>query len=225
MMIKRKKDGRLYIPFDITPMSGSTFYGDEKIKFEREADFILTVDGEDRAQLLVHSYYDPWRAAWNQSIEHIDAYSINVPEKNEDRFIEMRMVLEDAPEFSVDWHKKNADVTDTGLLHYGNGDPESENYDSRADYYIQDNITEIRIPWQLLNFSDPSVGNVHDDYYKYYGVENQKINEIYLGMGGAVDKNRRITFFSYLLDPWNHEITFHERLKQSYYVVKACWNS
>ena len=45
-----------------------------------------------------------------------------------------------------------------------------------------DNGVEIRIPWQLLNFSNPSEMMIHDDYYEHYGVENLHIDEMYVGV-------------------------------------------
>ena len=34
-----------------------------------------------------------------------------------------------------------------------------------------DGFVEIKIPWQLLNFADPTKMYIHDDYYEVYGVE------------------------------------------------------
>lgn len=225
LLIEKEREGRIYIPFDITPLSGSNYYGEEGIKFEREADLILTLDGKEGAEILVHSYYDPWRAAWNQRIEHYDAYSINVPEKSDESFVKLRMILDDEPELSEEWHTKNATVADTGVLRPGNGDPESEWYDSQADYCVEGNIVEVRIPWQLLNFYDPSAGKVYDDYYMHYGIEEQKIDSLYLGLGGdRTVQSARIGFAAYPLESWDRDVRYHQRLKQSYYIVQTCWN-
>lgn len=46
---------------------------------------------------------------------------------------------------------------ETGKLRQGNGNPEAEDYDSLADYYISENgVVEMRIPWLLLQAKDPS---------------------------------------------------------------------
>ena len=47
---------------------------------------------------------------------------------------------------------------------------------------------EIRLPWLLLNFSNPSEMMVHDDYYLHYGVEEMPIEGIYVG--AASEKER-----------------------------------
>lgn len=213
----------LYIPIDVTPKSGSTGCVFLSAEFERAADFLLCLNGKTDARLLVQAYYDPWRAVWRQMIEHMDAYSLSVPSPSVDDFIAMRMVLKDDPELSEDWHKKNAEVFDTGLLCYGIGDPSHPQYNSRADFYTVGNCTELRIPWQLLNFSDPSQKTVHDDYYEHYGVEGQRIREIYLGLGSEKQKQQKITFGKLTLKSWGRNVKYHQRLKQSYDVVQDCW--
>ena len=85
---------------------------------------------------------------------------------------------------------------------------------------IKDDVIEIRIPWGLLNFSDPSNMQIHDDYYKHYGVSNLKIDKMYLGVG---DGSKKIVMQKMPLKGWKRNITYHERLKESYYMVQEIW--
>ena len=80
---------------------------------------------------------------------------------------------------------------------------------------------EVKIPWQLLNFSDPSNRQIHDDYYEHYGVENLETDRIYAGVGTG---ETRIPMAEIKLKPWKKKVTYHERLKESYYVMKELWN-
>lgn len=180
-------------------------------------------DGEEEGYLLVQEYYDPWRAAWNQRIEHIDAYTIDVPEKDSEEFVPLRMVLDSPPEALADWNLRNAATADTGKLRFGTADPQDPSYDSQADFYTAGDHTEIRIPWALLNFQDPSQGTVHDDYYQHYGIEGQTVREIYLGLGGR--SAQEITMAAYSLTGWGRKAAFHQRLKQSYRIVQECWGN
>ena len=70
---------------------------------------------------------------------------------------------------------------ETGLLREGDANPAHDGYDSLADYCFGDDFVEVRLPWQLLNFSNPAEMQVHDDYYQQYGVENLAIESIYVG--------------------------------------------
>lgn len=216
---------KLYIPIDVTQNSGSKTCTKEKLTFERGADFLLCLEGDSYAQLLVQTYYDPWRAAWNQNIEHIDAYTISVPDPDEDEFIAMRMVLESDPIYSEEWNKRNSPTFDTGLLRFGIADPESDEYDSLADFYTLGSCTEIRIPWELLNFQDPSDRTVHDDYYEHYGIEGEKIKQIYLGLGSNSKEEQDISMEAFRVKAWGRNVRYHQRLKRSYYIVQSCWKA
>ncbi|MCI8460799.1 MAG: hypothetical protein HFE81_05320 [Bacilli bacterium] len=114
----------------------------------------------------------------------------------------------------------SAEVYETGRLRYGNANPDSKDFDSLADYIINGDDIEIRIPWGLLNFSDPSNMIIHDDYYENYGVEDLKINKMYMGVGNG---NEKITMKDMKLKGWKTDVTYHERLKKSYYLVKEMW--
>lgn len=220
-----RSERELFIPIDVTQKSGSRTYAGKELSFEREVDFLLCLDGNSGARLLVQAYYDPWRAAWNQNIEHIDAYTISVPEKDTDEFIAMRMVLDSSPVYSEDWNKRAAETFDTGILHFGIADPKSDDFDSRADFYTSGSCTEIRIPWELLNFLDPSDRMVHDDYYSHYGIEGQRIKEIYLGLGSSDEKEPDISMEAITLEAWGRTVEYHERMKRSYYILQSCWTT
>jgi len=52
-------------------------------------------------------------------------------------------------------------------LREGNGNPESDKYDSLADFYInQDGHIELRIPWLLIQAKDPSQREMTGKLYK-----------------------------------------------------------
>ena len=80
---------------------------------------------------------------------------------------------------------------------------------------------ELRLPWQLLNFSNPSEMQIHDDYYQHYGIENLSIREIYAGVGDG--PGRRIPMEAFPLEGWGKRPASHERLKRSYYILRDYW--
>ena len=82
---------------------------------------------------------------------------------------------------------------------------------------------ELRIPWQLLNFANPSDMMIHDDYYEHYGVEYLHIDELYVGAALADAADGRIPMASFALEGWGKKVTYHERLKESYYILQAYW--
>ena len=98
--------------------------------------------------------------------------------------------------------------------------PINADYNSLADFCFGDGFVEVRIPWQLLNFSNPSEMQIHDDYYEHYGVENMAINSMSLGVGTG---RGTIRMFEVPLMGWGSTVTYHERLKPSYYIMKQLW--
>ena len=64
------------------------------------------------------------------------------------------------------------------------------NYDSLADFYCKDGVIELRLPWSILNFYDPSLMMIHNDYYEKYGVAELALDRIYIGAGLEKDRTR-----------------------------------
>ena len=82
---------------------------------------------------------------------------------------------------------------------------------------------EIRIPWQLLNFANPSEMMRHDDYYEDYGIEYIHIDEMYVGFSRGDGDGWRIPMAAFPLEGWGTDVTYHERLKRSYYILQEYW--
>ncbi len=64
---------------------------------------------------------------------------------------------------------------------------------------------------------------IHDDYYEKYGVEEIQIDKMYIGIGEEAEKEQRIPMQAKELVGWGRNVTYHERLKKSYYMVKDMW--
>ena len=54
---------------------------------------------------------------------------------------------------------------ETGALQYGCGDPENPEYYSLADFCSSGSTVEIRLPWNLIGFMDPSQKLVIGDFH------------------------------------------------------------
>lgn len=48
----------LYLPIDTTPKTGSTYWEEKKISFEKGCDFVVTIDGKDNSRVLVQERYE-----------------------------------------------------------------------------------------------------------------------------------------------------------------------
>lgn len=234
---------KLYIPIDTTPKSGSTRAGNLGIEMDRAADFVVELDGPDNSRLWVQEYYNTIEALFYSDITPWDIFSQKFPVADTDSFTKIQFLLmekkyfeknsledeniEDDIEISFQefneyspLHYYISDHYETGKLTYGSGNPAAADFNSLADFCGGDGFVEVRLPWQLLNFADPSRMNIHDDYYEHYGVEYLHIDQLYAGAG---DGTKAIGMQPFALEPLGRRPAYHERLKASYYILQSLW--
>lgn len=213
---------KIYIPIDITPNSGSKITNISDNTYDRNIDFLIEIDGKDNSRIYVHEYYDALMAIFSENVTGKSIY-FNPPLYNSMNFNKINLILQTANELLTGDKEALAEIYETGKLRYGNGNPTSDDYDSLADFIINGDYIELRIPWQLLNFSNPSKMMIHDDYYEHYGIEEMSIDKMYIGIG--LDNEDLISLDSVSLVGWGDKVNYHERLKQSYYILKDYWMS
>ena len=210
---------KLYIPIDTTQKSGSNYAAGEDVKFNRAADFLLVLDGKENSRLLVQERYESLRANYSGDVYGFNTYyKENIPEKDSPVFREIYLALQ----LTTIGGSQNT-LFHTGILTYGNANPSSDGFNSLADFMAGEGFVEIKLPWQLLNFMDPSRMMIHDDYYEHYGVEKMEIDRIYVGLGDGTEA--RIEMYPRKMKGWDTNVTYHERLKESYYILQECWKN
>lgn len=216
----------LYLPIDTTPKTGSTYCQNYDLTFERPCDFVIYIHTVEDSRLVVQERYEVMRAVFSQETEGIDPYT-NPVAANTPVFTNIELVLQLFAENKNPQNDSSVmyETYETGALRHGNGNPASEEFDSLADFCFTDHGVEIRIPWQLLNFSNPSEMMIHDDYYEHYGIENLHIDEMWVGLGVGESNDYRIPMGVLPLKGWGKKVTYHERLKQSYYILQNYWAS
>ncbi len=224
-LVKRKnfdfKNETIYIPLDITPKSGSNYCENFGIKFDRDADFVIVID-KNNSRILVQERYEALRSTYSKDIYKFDTYfKENIPDKNSPKFVNIDLILRTAIALTPETKETVAESYETGRLLYGNANPESPDFNSLADFCAKGDYIEIKIPWQLMNFSDPSKMQIHDDYYSgNYGIEYIGIDKMHAGIGNG---DGRIELKPIKLKGWGNTVTYHERLKSSYYIMKDLW--
>lgn len=214
----------LYLPIDTTQKTGSNYCENYDIKFERDADFLMTIDGKDNSRLLVQERYEVLRAMFYHETNNADAY-LDPPDADSPLFKNIDLILQTATPLLSGDITASSETYETGLLTYGNANPASPDFNSLADFIFSGEYIEIKIPWQLLNFANPSEMKIHDDYYEHYGIEYLTVSELYIGVGRSSDADARIGMDAFSLEPWGKKVTYHERLKASYYKIRDYWLS
>lgn len=214
---------RIYIDLDVTPNSGVNRYEEKKLTFENNVDFIIDL-GKENSRVLVHEYYDTFKFIESRNELKVDPNIINV-EKNGQGFSVVKLYYKEKSYSEVTNTFKDSKSYETGKLVLGNGNPKSEEFNSVADYYINDNYIELRIPWGLLNFKDPSTKSIIDNFYETFSFDSKKIDYINVGVTrkNTNEEGSRLVSKKFKLNSWVKP-KYHERLKESYYMLKEEFN-
>ena len=235
---KNPENEELFVPIDTIQKIGAKEANRFNIKSNREMDFVINIVGKTDSKLFVQDRYEKTKALYSDRIYKNQKQIPSTPNKDSKNFEVVKMILSEKDyymknkEIEVDKSIKNkrnildkletkSQLYETGNLIYGNGNPNSKEFNSLSDYCFGEDFIEIRIPWGMLNFCNPSRMEINDDYYEQTDLRSQKIDKMYIGIGKYGEK---IDLEKLELKGWGNDITYHERLKKSYYILKEFWN-
>jgi hypothetical protein len=208
----------VYIGIDTIPNQGNLSYPTNQISFNRDADFLITIGNESRIQ--VDPYYDAFSHLYGDILDMVDKpegmYTIN-----SGLFTGMYHAL--SKELKIPGTNEVIPFSkyEAGLLRQGISDPTHPDYDSLADYYKTNDYIEIRIPYLLLNIMDPSTKTRMSNFKGDNVFTGEPFESIYIGVGTS---NSSITLSPFTWNNWEYP-TYHERLKQSYFIVQGTFDS
>ncbi|WP_195237497.1 hypothetical protein [Romboutsia sp. 1001285H_161024_C4] len=224
LMAKVSKDINLskddiYIDLDTTPKSGVKKSSQFMLDFEDNVDFIVHINDIDNSAIYVHEYYNRFNFYLNKKDNQKRPDLIN-HKKDMDVFSPIYIEVRPKMYNTSNGEEEEAIIYETGKLVYGNSNPNSLDYNSASDFYVGKDYVEIRIPWGIINFMDPSTRQIQDDFYEVYKIKPIKIKDIKIGMTlNSEYKKVRLKSESFKLDTWLMP-NYHERLKESYYILQ-----
>lgn len=206
--------------------------GNIKIRCETGIDFAIDISSKpEENRIWVDSYYDPFYYQYGYQMKYLNEQS--ALSKNSGVYHPIRLALCRPMVIPSTGQKVPFSYYETGVLHKGNGSPFSDNYNSLADYIInqEENALELRIPWQLLNFKDPGQKEVLGDLWQGGLASSQKILGIrvaILAQQGEkvytfpITQQDQINVQDMAVFAWKDWDLpeYKERLKQSYYIMK-----
>ena len=208
----------LYIAIDTYDKSK----GDHKLPFINKnsgkgIEFLMQFVGVDSAEILVDDKYSVFTDIYN---DYIPVYASK--ENSNGKFTEQKLLANRERE-SLTGEKFPRILYNRSKLAFGNI---SEN--SNADWFFnsETKILELRLPWHLLNVSDPSSLQVLDDIAGTPEIETSTTEGFHI-FSFITDKNNNIIStipenkkaFYYVWKGWN-EPKYETRLKEQYFVLK-----
>jgi len=213
---------KLYLPIDTIKNQGNTKSNEFDLTFDKPADFLIVINGEKNSKILVDSYYDSFYYSYAKQLGMIPIDKTNEI-KNGGKFNNISLCLN--KELTLPQENKVIPFSQytTGILKLGNGNPKNEKFNSLTDFSYSGDEIEIRIPWALINVSDPSSLKVIDDMYGNKGIKHLKIDGINVGVISDDGTSKTSpSMNSYTWKAWDMP-TYHERLKPSYFIMQKAF--
>jgi hypothetical protein len=127
-------------------------------------------------------------------------------------FVEPRLILNRAYTVPSGGGKRPVELMDIGHFRWGTADPSAPAYDGRVLASGDGRTVELRIPWMMLGYADPSSHQVYV-LHPNRTVTTQTVGPLTLSVGGSSG--------SYDWKDWN-AVDWHEREKAGWgTLVKA----
>ncbi|MFD0693923.1 hypothetical protein ACFQZT_07450 [Paenibacillus sp. GCM10027628] len=207
----------LYIGFDT--LDGGSMKADKApgVGFSEGQEFVMKLGGDKDSALYVESAYDyhtwqygfvnkmmPWQQAWSHAENGI--------------FLPWRLPVSKPLLLPQSQKKLPFEDVEIGQLHPGTTDPKSPEFNNLADWYASGSVMEVRIPWMLLGFTDPSSHQVWRYPYEAGGFKMTESKAVRVEPHLSGNPNP-VAPAVYKWENWNQP-TSHERLKESYSILK-----
>jgi len=218
-------NNKLYLGFSTQP-GGNQFIQGTGIKFSRGLEFLLTVDSPQKARLMVTSAYDQHTYLYGKALEMI-TWKDRWGQENNGIFLPWKLCLSRELILPASNRYIPFEEIELGNLIPGISDPGDPEYNSLADYYCRNNIIELRIPWMMLGFTDPSTHRVwaypYREDLRYFTGTNSPGIDIECILTDKNEFNDPISV-TYDWNNWNIP-TYHERKKQSFFYLQSFLSS
>lgn len=186
--------------------------------------FLLRMRGESESRMLVNSAYDQHTWLYAERLNMIPA-----PDASEDPaagdFLPWKLALSRELFLPKTRERIPFEEIEVGKMRRGVTDPSSAGFNNLADWYAKGNVLEVRIPWMLMGFTDPSTRRVWN--YPYEADELEAVKTKELRIYPATDPSeteapQAITPLRYTWSGWN-EPAYHERRKESFEILKKAY--
>lgn len=226
--------------------------GDSGMTTEAGIDFVIDLKGPNKSRMWVDSYYDPFYYEYGTILNMLPQLEY-ANRKNNGTFHKLMLGLNhplEIPNVRGQTLLLPLDSYETGVLKFGNGNPNHAEFDSLTDvsYNEKDHVVEVRIPWQLLNVRDPSTREIMGDMWKEGLKGSEEISGFKISLlsyrpdnQGAIDtlSGADISYtspefmngilktedmFEYQWEKWDIPKS-HERLKKSYFIMKELFQT
>jgi hypothetical protein len=175
-----------------------------------EAD-VAVVIGPEQAELLQAAWWEPTRIRYGlgRGFVEIEAAEMRAGSGAWVRPLQLVNRPYTVPATGVE---RSAEVHEIGPLPIGSGDPESPDFDVRTLVAAADDVIEIRLPWALLGFADPSSLTLYDEQPE---GATQTLEAGRIGIVVVSEGTAPLSTSGYAWESWQ-SVTWNERRKAGF---------
>jgi hypothetical protein len=176
-----------------------------------EADVAVVVGPEDSAEIFQAAWWEPTRIQYGLGLGYIPADADDM-KQGSGAWVHPMQILNRPYTVPANGEKRPPEVREIEQVGLGNGDPESDDFDVRTLVAAEGKVIELRLPWALLGFADPSSVKLFEAQPK---GEVRTLDVERVGIAVVAEGGELLTTSGYAWEPWQG-VTWHERRKAGF---------
>ena len=231
-LLLEKKEGAWQIGNDVLTIGFDTIRGGSASadrapghSFSGGLEFLLRMNGEDDARIWVNSAYD--QHTWlNGAKKGYLPWDEELSKAEKGLFLPWKLLIGKPLYLPQSQTAVEPEEVEMGLLRKGITDPNDPRFDNLADWYADGPVLEIRLPWMLLGFTDPSSRQVWSYPYEAGTLKTETAKSIriepHAETASQPPASKPVVPLEYEWDKWNKP-TYHERKKVGYDMMREAF--
>jgi hypothetical protein len=200
LLLRDRSAGQTMLGFDVRPGGNRGLPGRPGVA--PDADVAVTVGPGRSAQIWHATWTDPISFLYGAARGYVPVDRADL-EPGSGAWVSPRMILNRPYTVPGTSERRPTELLDVGRLRWGTADPAARGFDSRVTAAGDEAVTELRIPWALLTFSDPASHTVWEPRVDGT-VGARRVGALRIALGGEV--------FEYDWEAWT-AVRWHERRK------------
>ena len=176
-----------------------------------DADVALVV-GPEHAQLFQAAWWEPTRIRYGPlglGYIKLDAAQLK---PGSGAWVHPLQMINKPYVVPATGEKRPVEVHELGRLPIGSADPSSPAFDNRTLVAAKGSVVEVRLPWALLGYSDPSSHTLYEEHPR---GDTTTLKGGRVGIAVVSDGGPLLTTSGYAWDPWD-TVAWHERKKAGF---------